>query len=117
MSRNLLQDHQLHEDIRAQVLSYHSDIVEQVKQAVENNRVVVVGMRWNDAVAGARKTLQKVGIEFTYLEYGSYLSNWRGRLALKMWSGWPTFPMVFVDQKLVGGNSDLRKLLAAGKVK
>ena len=33
---------------------------------------------------------------------------WRKRLALKMWTGWPTFPMIFVDQQLIGGNSDLK---------
>ena len=37
------------------------------------------------------------------------------RLALKMWTGFPTFPMIFVDQQLVGGNSDLEKLLADKK--
>jgi len=31
---------------------------------------------------------------------------------LKIWTGWPTFPMIFVDQQLIGGNSDLKKLLA-----
>jgi monothiol glutaredoxin len=30
-----------------------------------------------------------------------------------MWTGWPTFPMIFVDGILIGGNSDLKKLLAA----
>jgi glutaredoxin-related protein len=28
-----------------------------------------------------------------------------------MWTGWPTFPMVFVDHKLVGGSENLRALL------
>jgi monothiol glutaredoxin len=46
------------------------------------------------------------------MEYGSYTSQWHRRLALKMWSGWPTFPMVFVDGVLIGGNSDLKKKLS-----
>tara|TARA_B110000208_G_scaffold8743_1_gene11269 strand:+ start:552 stop:665 length:114 start_codon:yes stop_codon:yes gene_type:complete len=37
--------------------------------------VVVVGMRYNNAVYGARKALKKDGIEFTYLEYGGYASQ------------------------------------------
>jgi monothiol glutaredoxin len=36
-------------------------------------------------------------LDFIYLEYGSYTKGWRRRLALKMWTGWPTFPMIFVD--------------------
>ena len=42
------------------------------------------------------------------------VQHWHRRLALKMWTGWPTFPMVFVDQKLIGGSKDLRALLEKG---
>ena len=79
---------------------------------IQLNRIVVVGMRYNDSVARARKSLTKAGLDFIYLEYGSYTKGWRRRLALKMWTGWPTFPMIFVDGVLIGGNSDLKKLLA-----
>ena len=48
------------------------------------------------------------------LLYGSYLGDWRRRLAIKMWSGWPTYPMVFVKGVLVGGSSELQKLLQRG---
>ena len=54
--------------------------------------------------------------EFTYLEYGSYLSAWKQRLRLKMWSGWPTLPMVFVNGTLVGGASELAKLIESGEL-
>ncbi|MNR59923.1 hypothetical protein D3C85_1812870 [compost metagenome] len=50
-----------------------------------------------------------------YLEYGSYLSQWRRRTALKMWSGWPTLPMVFINGALVGGFQDLKKLVDSGE--
>ena len=34
-------------------------------------------------------------LAYRYLpEYGSYFGGWRRRLALKMWTGWPTVPMV-----------------------
>ena len=33
----------------------------------------------------------------------------------KMWSGWPTFLMIFVDQKLIGGRKDLLALLSEDK--
>ena len=38
------------------------------------------------------------------------------RLALKMWTGWPTFPMVFVKGVLIGGASDLAKLIESGEL-
>ena len=114
--RTMLSKDAIHESIREQVQNYHSDVVSEVQEAVKNNRIVVVGMRWNDSVWKARRNLEKSGLSFQYLEYGSYTSSWRRRLALKMWTGFPTFPMIFVDQQLVGGNSDLEKLLADKKI-
>ena len=62
----------------------------------------------------ARKALDDAGVKFTYLEFGSYVSQWKQRLALKLWAGFPTFPMVFVDGTLVGGHAELAALDAAG---
>jgi len=36
---------------------------------------------------------------------------------LKLWTGWPTLPMVFVRGALVGGADDLAKLIASGELK
>jgi glutaredoxin-related protein len=52
-----------------------------------------------------------------YLEYGSYFSDWRRRTALKMWTGWPTFPMVFVRGALIGGAHELQRLIDCGELK
>ena len=71
-------------------------------------------MRMNPFPKKARKALDAAGIAYKYLEYGSYLGEWRRRLALKMWTGWPTFPMVFVKGVLVGGADDLARLIASG---
>lgn len=109
--RPLLNSDAIHPAISDLVNNYHKDIVDEVTKAVAADGVVVVGMRHNPFVRKARKSLQKAGIDFTYLEYGSYTSKWNDRLALKMWSGWATFPMIFVDQALVGGNSELQTLL------
>lgn len=116
MERKVFEANKLHTAIRDQVLGYHSDIVAEVEAAVASNRVVVVGMRWNDSVWKARRNLAKANLSFKYLEYGSYTTGWRRRLALKMWTGWPTFPMVFVDGQFIGGNTDLEKLLQSGEL-
>lgn len=68
-------------------------------------------------VRKAREALAKAGVSFEYLEYASYLAEWRRRNALKMWTGWPTFPMVFVRGTLIGGNDDLAKLISSGELK
>jgi monothiol glutaredoxin len=33
-----------------------------------------------------------------------------------MWTGWPTLPMVFVKGMLIGGASDLKRLLESGEL-
>jgi glutaredoxin-related protein len=78
--------------------------------------MVVVGMTQNPVVKSVRKQLSQAGIDYFYLEYGSYFSQWYRRLTLKMWTGWPTFPMVFVEGVLVGGDSNVKELIEAGQL-
>ena len=109
--RAFLNSDAINTPIKSIVENFHSDIIREVVTSVAKNRIVIIGMKYNGSVYQARKALEKESIVFTYLEYGNYTSQWRRRLALKMWSGWPTFPMVFVDQILIGGKKDLFALL------
>ena len=92
--------------------SFHSQIVSEVEAAIAANSYVVVGMRQNPVVKSALKALNERNITYKYIEHGSYFSKWRQRLSLKLWSGWPTFPMVFVDGKLIGGGAELKNYLS-----
>ena len=96
MSRAILPEDRIDPAIRDKISTSHRDIVEEVEAAIA--------------------ALKAHGVPFHYLEYGSYLSTWRRRNALKMWTGWPTFPMVFVKGVLVGGAEDLQKLIDAGEL-
>jgi glutaredoxin-related protein len=117
MSRSILDEAHIHPAIRQTIASNHADIVQEVKDAVAGNAIVVVGMAQNPMPKKARKLLDREQLSYKYLEYGSYLSDWRRRNALKMWTGWPTFPLVFVNGVLVGGANDLQKLLESGELK
>jgi monothiol glutaredoxin len=64
-----------------------------------------------------RDSLSDANVQHHYLEYGSYFSDWRKRNALKLWTGWPTFPMVFVEGVLVGGDSNVKDLLATSQLR
>ena len=116
MTRQILQHDQIHPAIREKIASHNQDIVAEVQSAMNANRVLVVGMAQNPFPKKARKALDSAGIDYAYLEYGSYLKDWRRRNALKMWSGWPTFPMIFVDQQLIGGAAELQALLGSGEL-
>ncbi|GDX58380.1 hypothetical protein LBMAG30_25430 [Comamonadaceae bacterium] len=117
MPRNILSEDQLHPSIRTLVANHEQAIVREVMAAASNHRVLVVGMGSNPYCKKARKALQAAGFEHHYLEYGNYFSMWRQRSALKFWSGWPTFPMVFVKGVLVGGANDLVGLIDRGEFK
>lgn len=117
MPRSILDETRIDPAIRDTVFNQHADIVFNVQSAAASNPVLVVGMAGNPHCRRARKALEAAGQPYQYLEYGSYLSQWRPRLALKMWSGWPTFPMVFVRGVLVGGASDLQRLVGSGELK
>jgi monothiol glutaredoxin len=117
MPRQILEESFLHPAIRDKVANLHADIVHNVQAAAASNPVLVVGMAQNPFCKKARKALAAASVAHQYLEYGSYLSEWRPRNALKMWTGWPTFPMVFVKGQLVGGASELQKLIDSGELK
>jgi monothiol glutaredoxin len=116
MPRQSLTDKNIHPAIKKTIDDNHADIVSEVQEAIANHKVVVVGMAQNPAPKRARKTLNSLGIEHAYLEYGSYFKLWRRRNALKMWTGWPSFPMIFINGTLIGGSSDLRALVEADKL-
>lgn len=116
MPRQILTDAEIHPAIRDRLALHGQAIVSEVQAAVAAHAVVVVGMGMNPFVRKARRALGAAGVPFHYLEYGNYFNAWRSRNALKMWTGWPTFPMVFVKRQLIGGAEDLQRLIENGQL-
>lgn len=117
MSRPILPEDRIHPAIRERIALHHADILREVEQAIAAHDVVVIGMAQNPFPKRARRALASAGIDCHYIEYGSYFSQWRRRNVLKMWTGWPTFPIVFVRGMLVGGAQDLDRLIASGEIR
>ncbi len=101
--REILPSEKVAEAALKSIQTFQSGVVSEVQAAVRANPVVIVGMATNPFVKKARTLLKERGVEFKYLEYGSYISGWKQRLAIKLWSGWPTFPQVFIEGSLIGG--------------
>jgi monothiol glutaredoxin len=116
MPRAVLAEELIHSAVRERIATHQSTIVAEVQRAVAAHPVVVVGMAMNPFARKARRLLDAAGIACHYIGYGSYLSQWRRRNALKMWTGWPTLPMVFVQGRLIGGADDLGRLIASGEL-
>ena len=117
MPRPVLDASRVHPSIGDTVANHHRHMVDQVEAAIAKHTVLVVGMALNPMPKKARATLDAAGIAHGYLEFGSYFNNWRERNALKIWTGWPTFPMVFVRGVLVGGATDVQALITSGELK
>jgi glutaredoxin-related protein len=117
MSRAVLSEERIHSAVRERVARHGAEIVQQVQQAVAAHPVVVVGMGQNPHPRRARRALDAAGIAHHDLDYGNYFVGWRRRNALKMWTGWPTLPMVFVRGDLIGGAEDLIRLIDSGELK
>jgi len=116
MPRPVLEESSIHPAIRDKIATHHGDIVRDVQAAIAKHDVVVVGMKQNPFPRRARKALAEKKIPFEYLEYGSYFGPWRRRTALKMWTGWPTFPMIFVRKTFIGGFEELTTLIGSGEL-
>ena len=116
-TRTILDPSRIHPAAAEKINSRHAETIRQVEKAIAENAVVVVGMAQNPHVLKIRKELEAAGIEVTYIEYGSYFSEWRRRLMIKLWCGWPTFPQVFVRGVLIGGADLTRAALADGTLR
>lgn len=90
---------------------FHPQMLEEVQKAIQTHDWVIVGMALNPVVTSARKHLDSKGIKYHYIGKGSYFSGWKLRLAIKLWTGWPTFPQVFHKGSFVGGGKDLKNYL------
>jgi monothiol glutaredoxin len=116
-NRPQLEQRSITADALSAMEGFHADVVREVQEAVRREPVVVVGMAQNPHVKKARQALDEAGVAYKYLEYGSYFSKWKERLAIKLWSGWPTFPQVFVRGTLIGGADLTKQALADGTLK
>src|SRR3989441_12646986 len=103
MPRTILPESQIHPAVREKIASYRTDILKEVQAAVAANDIVVVGMRMNPFPKKARKALAAPGLAHKYPEDGSYLGEWRPRPLPKMWTRWPTLPLVFPEGGRTGG--------------
>ena len=112
MARKILAEEKVHSSIIDKLGGEPEGLqcIAEGEAALQQHQVLVVGMSQNPFPKKACKLLKELDIPFKYLEYGSYLGDWRRRGALKMWSGWQTFPMIFINGQLIGGYSDLQAL-------
>jgi monothiol glutaredoxin len=117
MPRAILDESKIHPAVRSKIAGWQQSLVHDAQKIIEQHAVVVIGMGLNPFPKKARRALDAIQQPYQYLEYGNYFNQWRERNAFKLWTGWPTFPMVFVKGVLIGGADDLKNLIDTGELK
>ncbi|MES2855724.1 MAG: glutaredoxin [Bdellovibrionota bacterium] len=109
--RPVLNPDKVHKAAASAMKSFHPDFIEEIEKTIASNEWVIVGMAQNPVVKQARGVLDSKNQKYAYIGHGNYLTGWKRRLAVKLWSGWPTFPQVFHKGVLIGGCKDLIEYL------
>jgi len=95
------------EAVRKHIATTHREAIEEIKQAIKVEDVVIVGVQMNPFVTRAAIALHDSGFPHKIINFGSLVSSLDVQLAIKMWTGWPSFPQIFVKGVLIGGYDDL----------
>ena len=91
---------------------------QRIVDTIAKDRVMLF-MKGNPSMPQCGFSAAVVGmLKETGAKYGSYniLSDPELREGLKEYSSWPTFPQLYVDNKLVGGADIVRDLHAKGEL-
>ena len=75
MARQILDATKIHPKALNVIETNYADIVTEVQAAINENALVIVGMAQNPAPKRARKALDEIGVDHTYLEYGNYFKE------------------------------------------
>ena len=93
-------------------------IQNQIQNTIQNNRIVLFMKGTKEAPqcgfsAQVVKLLNQYAVPFETMDV---LSDWDLREGLKEFSQWPTFPQLYVDQKLIGGSDITMQLHQSGEL-
>ena len=116
MERFILPSVKIHPAIQKFVAEDHQFIIKDAIEAIEKYDILIITMAGNPFCHRAVKLLGSTGVNFHEIKIGSYLSQWRKRTALKMWSGWQSIPIIFVQGVLIGGFEDLKKIIESNEL-
>ncbi len=94
------------------------DIIETIKEQVENNSILLYMKGSPDAPqcgfsSQVSQILMACGERFAYIDI---LANPDIRANLPQYSEWPTFPQLFVDGELVGGCDIITEMYESGEL-
>jgi len=95
------------------------ELKERIETIIGSDKVVLFMKGNSDAPqcgfsANTVSILQHLGVSYTTFDI---LQDMDVREGLKEYSNWPTFPQLYVTQKLVGGNDIITEMFQSGDLK
>ena len=102
------------EEAQARLSDFHQPLIEQLQQEIHSHDIVVVGLAYQPSTQRVIKELNKLDCLTQCIEISPWIGSSEKRLAIKIWSGWPSFPQIFVRGMLIGGELELGNFVASG---
>ncbi|KYK57167.1 hypothetical protein DCS_04174 [Drechmeria coniospora] len=93
-----------------------ADAGKKVQQMINDNAVVVFSKSYCPYCKATKQTLNNLNVDYALLELDNDPDGSALQEALEEISGQRTVPNVFIQQKHIGGNSDLQELFKSGKL-
>ncbi|KEY64900.1 hypothetical protein S40285_00105 [Stachybotrys chlorohalonatus IBT 40285] len=90
---------------------------QKAQQIIDGSAVVVFSKSYCPYCRDTKSTLSSLGVDATILELDQESDGDDLQAALQAISGQRTVPNIFIQQKHIGGNSDLQSLSSSGKLK
>ena len=106
----------LSKDAQNEIALFQQPFVEELQCMINNFEIVVVGVQLNSKSRQVSTLLQASEHDFKELYLRPWLMDRRKKLAVMLWSGWPTFPQVFIRGMLIGGEQELRRAIQNGEL-
>ncbi|SPN98712.1 probable glutaredoxin [Cephalotrichum gorgonifer] len=94
-----------------------SQATARVQGLIDQNKVVVFSKSYCPYCKATKSTLSSLDAEFTVYELDQLPDGAETQDALQVISGQRTVPNIFINQKHIGGNSDLQSLSQSGELK
>ncbi|KAH6889692.1 thioredoxin-like protein [Thelonectria olida] len=94
-----------------------ADASKKVTQIINDNSVVVFSKSYCPYCRQTKQALDAIGAEYKALELDNLSDGGALQDAIERLTGQRTVPNTFINQKSIGGNSDLQGLLRSGELK
>ena len=106
----------LSKDAQNEIALFQQSFVEELQCMINNFDIVVIGVQLSSRNRQVSSLLQATNHTVKELYLRPWMMDKHKKLAVMLWSGWPTFPQIFIRGMLIGGEQELRRTIQNGEL-